>query len=86
MYPVPITGDTRAGASRPPITTWFTTSMPPGNTSTGDPGDVFYIRSTDKGQDLQCPIPIEQQHRSRQGAVGAQPFSQPQWHALRGLV
>ena len=56
------------------------------NTGNGDPGDVFYIRSTDMGRDLQCPVPVEHQRRDHQGAVDAQPFGQRSRHPLRHVV
>jgi len=34
--------------------------MPRRNAGTGDPGDVFYIRSTDSGVTFSAPFPIEQ--------------------------
>ena len=56
------------------------------NTGTGDPGDVFYIRSTDMRRDFQCAVPIERQRRDHQGAVDAQPLGQRSWHPLLHLV
>ena len=47
--------------------------MPPRNTGNGDPGNVFYIRSTDKRRDFQRAVQVEHRHRNHQGAVAAQP-------------
>ena len=56
------------------------------NTGNGDPGDVFYIRSTDSGVTFSAPVPVERQHRPHQGAVDAQPLGQRSWHSLRHVV
>ena len=42
----------------------------------GDPGDVYYIRSTDSGRDLQRAIQVEHRHHHTKAAVAAQPFGQ----------
>ena len=58
MFPDPgATGDTRAGASLPPIN--GVVHYVYASTDTGsDPGDVFYIRSTDKGQTFSAPFKL----------------------------
>ena len=55
-------------------------------TMAGDPGNVFYIRSTDSGVTFSAPVPVELQHRSYQGAVDAQPLGQRSWHPLGHVV
>ena len=51
------TGGTRAGVSLPPSTTWFTWSMP-STAPAADPGDVYYIRSTDSGVTFSAPFKL----------------------------
>src|SRR4030095_11775073 len=50
------------------------------NTGNGDPGDIFYIRSSDSGVTFSAPFPTEYQRRANQGAVAAQPLGQRSWH------
>ena len=56
------------------------------NTGTGDPGDVFYIRSTDSGVTFSAPFQLNANTRDHQGAVDAQPLGQRSWHPLRHVV
>ena len=51
------TGGTRAGVSLPPSTTSFTWSMPQHGAGS-DPGDVYYIRSTDGGVTFGAPFKL----------------------------
>ena len=47
----------RAGVSLPPSTASFTSSMP-STAPAGDPGDVYYIRSTDRGVTFGAPFKL----------------------------
>ena len=50
------TGGTKAGVSLLPSTTSFTWFMP--STAPADPGDVYYIRSTDGGATFAAPFKL----------------------------
>ena len=52
---IPPTGDTKVGVSLPPLTTSLAYVFAARNTGNGDPGDVFYIRSTDSGVTFSAP-------------------------------
>ena len=50
-----------------------------------DPGDVYYIRSTDGGVDLWRAVQVE--HRFHYpSSVAGQPFGQPDWHPPGDVV
>ena len=63
------TGGTRAGVSLPPSTTLFTLVYSQHGTG-ADPGDVYYIRSTDRGVTFGAPFKLNTDSTTR-----------PQWQA-----
>ena len=59
-----LTGGTRAGVSLPPSTMWFAWSMP-STAPAADPGDVYYIRSTDGGVTFGAPFKLNTDSTTR---------------------
>ena len=59
-----LTGGTRAGVSRQHSTMWFTWSMP-STALAADPGDVYYIRSTDGGVTFSAPFKLNTDSTTR---------------------
>jgi hypothetical protein len=57
-------GDTKAGVSLPPSTALFTNVYDQHGTRS-DPADVYYIRSTDKGQTFSAPVKLNTDPTSR---------------------
>ena len=54
----PPTGDTWAGVSLPPSTTWLAYVYAAANAGIADPGNIFYIRSTDSGMTFSAPFQL----------------------------
>ena len=76
------TGGTRAGVNLPPLTMSFPSSMPARTGS--DPGDVFYIRSTDSGVTFSAPFQLNTDPTTR---PSGSPTSRPaKRHPLRHVV
>ena len=51
-----------------------------------DPGNVYYIRSTDSGVTFGAPVQLNSNTDRDQGAVDAQPLGQRSGHPLRHVV
>ena len=52
----------------------------------GDPADVFHIRSTDSGRDLQRAIQVEYRHGDYQAQWQPNLSVSDRWHPLRHVV